>query len=217
MKNTIAQATDWTTYYSRPKSKFSTSTQKITLSKLAAYINKYADGEIDIIELGGGNSCFAQELIERLNVISYSIVDNCEIAVEKFKQMNLPGCAYMADLTEGNIGEEIEKRFDVVYSVGLIEHFRGKDIEKVIASHFRLCKQGGIVLISVPTPTLQYRFIRKMMEVFKVWGFPDERPLRYNEISSIIERYGKVQAYRINRKLPLTQLMVVAIMDEKIV
>ena len=213
----MTQATDWTTYYSKPKSKFSTVTQKITLSKLAAYMKKYADGEIDIIELGGGNSCFAQELTERLNVISYSIVDNCEIAVEKFKQMNLPGCAYQADLTAGNIGVEIEKRFDVVYSVGLIEHFRGKDIEKVIASHFRLCKPGGIVLISVPTPTLQYRFIRKMMEVFRVWGFPDERPLRYNEISNIIERYGKVHEYRINRKLPLTQLMVITIMDEKII
>lgn len=209
MRNTAYESTDWTAYYSKPKSKFSSSTQKITLEKLAIYMTEYAGQEIDVLELGGGNSCFAQGLMKKVNIRSYSIADNCELAVNKFKQMNIPGNAYLVDLTSRNALDGIEQRFDVVYSVGLIEHFRGGTIEKIIETHFGLCKPGGLVIISVPTPTTQYRIIRKMMEILKVWGFPDEKPLKGIELCPIIKQKGKILISEINWKLPLTQLIFV--------
>ena len=155
------------------------------IEKLLSFIEKYANNSCDIIELGGGNSCFAQDLVDKckVNIESYSIVDNCSVAVERFIMMRLSGEAYLADLTSDSVLTEIDKEYDVVFSVGLIEHFRGLDIEKIIANHFQLCKTGGMVLISVPTPTVQYCFIRKCMEILKVWQFPDEKPIQslYNQ------------------------------------
>ncbi|MCH5279923.1 MAG: methyltransferase domain-containing protein [Lachnospiraceae bacterium] len=207
------KSTNWTEYYSKPKSKFSAATQKITLKKLIYYIERYAADKLDIMELGGGNSCFAKGLLtgcSKVSINSYSIIDSCEIAVRQFREMKLSGNAYLADLTSDTALAEIEKKFDLVYSVGLIEHFRGNDIDKIIAAHFQLCEDGGIVLISVPTPTLQYLLIRKGMELLGAWGFPDEKALKYEDIGAAIERYGELLDTKINRRLPLTQLMIVA-------
>lgn len=205
------KTTDWTAYYSKPKSGFSTFTQKFTLYKILYYIEKYIHASADIMELGGGNSCFAESLMKlcKISVKSYSIIDNCEVAVAKFRQMNIPGDAYLADVTSKESMERIEKRYDVVYSIGLIEHFRGKDIDQIIKAHFSLCKENGMVLISVPTPTLQYRFVRSLMEKMGVWGFPDEKPIKFDEIKDCFHEADIVDK-TINYKLPLTQLMIVA-------
>lgn len=124
--------------------------------------------------------------------------------------MKICGEAYLFDLTK-EVDRELIGQSGFVFSIGLIEHFRGKDIEEIIKKHFALCKEKGVVLISVPTPTLQYRLTRKLMEKLGVWGFPDERPLRYEEISEFVEEQGTIKEKFINYKLPLTQLMIVAV------
>lgn len=209
MKNKTVERTDWTEYYSQPKSKFSSLTQKTTLNILVDCIKKYTDYSLDVIELGGGNSCFVHGLMDKLDISSYSIIDNCEVAVEMYKKMNLPGNAYMIDLMEKHAVDDIQEMFDVVYSVGLLEHFRGKGIVQIVEEHFQLCRPGGIVLISVPTPTFQYRLVRKFMEILRVWRFHDEKPLKEEELRPIIEHYGRIEETKINYKLPLTQLLFV--------
>lgn len=202
-------ATNWTQYYSRPKSVFSTLTQKITLKKLSEYMNRYAGSDLEVMELGGGNSCFAEKLMKRVDISEYSVIDNCAVAIEKFREMQLPGNAYLTDLTKGDITDEIQRQFDVVYSVGLIEHFRDRMIKKIIGAHFQLCKTGGLVVICVPTPTLQYRIVRKGMELAGKWGFPDEKPLKDEDLDDIINSYGSIVEKKINYRLPLTQLIYV--------
>lgn len=53
-RKNINMATDWTSYYSRPKSTFSTFTQQFTLEQLLKYIKRFTSPHIDILELGGG-------------------------------------------------------------------------------------------------------------------------------------------------------------------
>lgn len=180
--------TDWEAYYSKRKSIFSSLTQKFTLKKILYCIEKYGGNSGDIMELGGGNSCFAKQLMKlcKRSINTYSIIDNCSLAVSKFKQMEIPGNAYLLDLTLDNITGNIIECYDIVYSIGLVEHFQGKDLEQIIKNHFLLCKEGGMVLISVPTPTIQYCFTRKLMEKLRVWDFPDEKPLRYDEVEQFI-------------------------------
>lgn len=210
MKNKTPEQTDWTAYYSKPKSKFSSATQKITQNLLTYYIKKYTDKSLNIIELGGGNSCFAHGLMDHIDISNYSIIDNCEVAVEMFKKMHLPGNAYVADLKAEHAVDNIPDVFNVVFSVGLIEHFNTQEIIQIIGTHFKLCEPGGIVVISVPTPTLQYCLVRRFMEVLRVWRFHDEKPLKEVELRPVIERYGKILETKINYRLPLTQLLLVA-------
>lgn len=141
---------------------------------------------------------------------SYSVIDNCEVAIERLKEKKLPVKGYCEDILNRTEDRTIKGQYDFVYSIGLAEHFRGPDIRKVIDRHFELCKNNGIVLIWVPTPTRKYCFIRRCMELTGVWQFWDEGPLRWKDISRDVRRNGKVLEVLINRRLPLTQLIVVA-------
>ncbi len=211
----MIKKTDWTAYYEKRKSWFSIHSQRYTLKILLDTIDTYFSKEdgIKIAELGGGNSCFAKDICEIKRINTYDIIDNNEFAVNLFNHMKLNTkhhMGYLYDLlnSEGKDTNN-DKKFDFVYSVGLIEHFRGNDIEKMISQHFRYCKHNGIILITFPTPTLKYVFIRKCMEWINVWQFHDERPIKYEEVEDIFKKYGTVKRYFYNKKLPLTQMVVI--------
>lgn len=205
------KATDWTQYYSKKKSVFSTLTQKTTNKIIINSIIKYVKKkDRRILELGGGNSCFFESVCKHVNIRRYDIVDNCELAVDLFnnKKQDVEHKGIYVDLLDSDV--KCDAVYDFVYSVGLIEHFRGKDIDAVIQKHFEYCKLGGYVLISVPTPTRKYRLVRKWMEKLGVWQFWDEKPLIYIHIKDKVEKYGNIQEVFINNKLPLTQMVVIA-------
>lgn len=209
----MEKSTDWTKYYSKKKSAFSNFTQRFTLSKILSDYDTLSQlMEIrDVIELGGGNSCFAEALCRQRKLWSYDIIDNNELAVALFQKKKLDCLSHngiIMDLTEEF---EPSKKYDLVYSIGLIEHFKPKEREQVIRAHFSLCREGGGVLISFPTPTLKYRFWRKVLEVMNLWQFYDEMPLLYEDVENILTECGKVVKVEINRKLFLTQMVVLFI------
>lgn len=66
--------TNWTEYYQRKKSFFSTYTQQFTLEKVLSCIDQSIGSEpVDssIMELGGGNSCLAEEICNQRNISKY--------------------------------------------------------------------------------------------------------------------------------------------------
>lgn len=206
--------TDWTSYYQGRKSFFSSFTQKYTLEKILDYFSRLTgqdpgDGKARrVMELGGGNSCFAGDFCCRERVACYDIVDNNALAVELFSKQDLATdshTGWKADLTK-NI--PIEDKYDFVYSIGLIEHFTPTEREKVIDNHFRYCRQGGYVLVSFPTPTRKYRFWRRVMELLHVWRFWDETPLGYEDVEKSFEKHGMIVKKELNNKLFLTQMIL---------
>lgn len=69
--------TDWDAYYTKKKSFFSTFTQRYTLEYIERAINKYVKDKCDVLELGGGNSCFAGAVTKNVNQVErYDIIDN---------------------------------------------------------------------------------------------------------------------------------------------
>lgn len=210
----IVNSTDWTQYYEKKKSWVSTWTQRYTLRCIKSSINKYVSisrDYIDICELGGGNSCFAKEVCNSTGVNVYDIVDSNNLAVSLFDQMDL--CVNKKRGKCRNLLDEFDKsetaKYDFVYSIGLIEHFRANDIKTIIERHFDYCKDDGIVMISFPTPTAKYIFTRKCMELVGAWQFHDEKPIKFEELSDWFDFYGIVLEHYKNRKLPLTQEVVI--------
>jgi predicted SAM-dependent methyltransferase len=98
---------------------------------------------------------------------------------------------------------------DVVFSVGLIEHFSPADTRRAVGAHFDLARPGGVVLLSFPTPTLLYRATRRFFEILGVWAFPDERPLRRAEVMAAIGGRGRVLYEKVLWCLFLTQRLMV--------
>lgn len=213
----LHEKTDWTKYYSRKKSFFSEFTQKYTLKKIFSFYDCVAtvNKNMKILELGGGNSCFAKKFCACKNVYQYDIIDNNCLATELFAKKKLDVAVHngiLHDLTRTVYSESF---YDFVYSIGLIEHFSPEQREKVIENHFSLCKQNGHVLISFPTPTLKYRFWRKFMELIHVWYFWDEVPLTIDDIRENLERHGKIVRLELNKKLFLTQLVILIKKDNE--
>jgi hypothetical protein len=65
------------------------------------------------------------------------------------------------------------------------------------------------VIITFPTPTLLYRVTRGLAEMFGIWQFPDERPLKPAEVRAAVGERGEVLMTKILWPLILTQGIVV--------
>lgn len=208
--DTKSKETDWTNYYQKNRSFFSVFTQRYTLDKILQALTTYTSGQkLRILELGGANSCFAEAICLNSDIECYDVVDNNELGVNMFNKKNLNTASHEGIL--GNLTKEVEwvKQYDFVYSIGLIEHFNKADRDKVIESHFRFCKENGIVMISFPTPTLKYRFVRKCMEMIGAWQFWDEQPLVLNDVKNCLEKDGIIEQVELNKELPLSQMIAV--------
>jgi predicted SAM-dependent methyltransferase len=103
-----------------------------------------------------------------------------------------------------------EMQADLVFSVGLVEHFEPAETRKAVLAHFDVLRPGGTAIITFPTPTLLYRAARRLIEAAGMWGFPDERPLQAAEVIAAIRERGEVLEQRVLWPLILTQGFVVA-------
>jgi hypothetical protein len=197
--------TDWDVYYKNRK--FSINLRYITEKLLLRILGRLSGKEISsITEFGGGDSCFYEALAKAFPQAKYTIVDNSEAGVALFlrKYTGENIAALKADIL---CPISIHKA-EIVFSVGLIEHFPPEDTERCIAAHFDAVWPGGLVLISYPTPTIPYRIIRSLAEMLHIWRFHDERPLSSDEVVPQMAKYGTIVHQSKNWWIGLTQEVV---------
>lgn len=202
--------TDWDSYYKRP-ARFAPITRRISAAKiLRALRTKLDQPGMRVCELGGGNSCFIEKFLALPNLASYHVIDQNAYGVELLTR-RFPNDPRVST-TIANVLDIASPsgRYDVVYSVGLIEHFDEAETAKCIDAHFCLARPGGAVLITFPTPTLPYRVIRRSAEMLGIWAFPDERALVFDEVTSRCSRHGRLEYQSINWAIGLTQGYVMA-------
>jgi len=209
-RSVTKKRTDWDKYYDKP---FRTAafTRRITENRLIGKIIRYATSpnvKPAIGELGGANSCFYAGINARIAPREYHIIDNNSLGLEKFRKKfgnNSKLCIYEKDVLKLDMSLDL----DIVFSVGLIEHFTPDDTRKAVLSHLQLTKPGGIVIMSFPTPTLLYRISRFLLEISNLWIFHDERPLSRKEIFAVLQDNGEIIDCEIIWPIFLTQMIVV--------
>lgn len=184
--------TDWDKYYVKPVATAGWS-RRIMENELVRLIGGLAPSRepLRVLELGGGNSCFLPRLMAEFKIDPFTILDSSpegiRLARERFDPLFAPRVRYAeADAFTA----ELEGRFDVVFSVGLIEHFDDDRTEQLVGLHRRWVADDGVVLIAVPTPTVLYRSIRSIWELLGLWRFPDERPIPRAELVQRMRRQG---------------------------
>jgi len=176
---------------------------------LISKIKKFCVKRPVIFELGGANSCFFQAVYNEIKPTSYKVIDNnvygLNLFAERYK--NLPNVyTENRDLLAAS---EIKAQADLVFSAGLIEHFDFDGTGQVIKSHFDMAKPGGIIILTFPTPTRKYKLVRKLMEIFKLWKFFDERALMPAEVLQHSLKFGGLLESRLMGKMPLTQQIMI--------
>ncbi len=201
--------TDWNNYYDKPF-KVTSITRKITEYFLVKAIQKYSSPALNmrIVELGGANSCFFESIKKKIGFELYCIIDNNRVGLEKFKKRFSDKNVRVDEKDILLIENDIDK-FDLVFSVGLIEHFDYADTARAIKAHDYLLKESGICIITFPTPTYLYRIVRKLAELLHIWNFPDERPLKFEEVENTINEFGTIMHKSIIWPIFLTQGIIV--------
>jgi cyclopropane fatty-acyl-phospholipid synthase-like methyltransferase len=208
----MQRATDWDKYYEKPFASAKL-TRRYTGHWLKTAIRTHLAGKtgIELIEFGGGNSCFFRTLVDALPISRYDVADLNEKSLELFERQAREVSSVKTSVQRVNLltDDPPLALADVVFSVGLIEHFTPEGTRDVARRHFSCVKDGGIVIITAPTPTWLYRMTRGAAEQIGVWQFPDERPLSPEEILASGEGLGFPLLSRTLWPLVLTQQAVI--------
>ncbi len=116
------------------------------LNTLDKYLPKIEN--LSVLEIGGSPG---QYLVYLHRNFGYSIACmdyspiGCQKTRENFTLLGIDGQVYEADLFKE---KSSIPQFDIVYSLGLIEHF--KDFDQVIERHLEYVKPGGMLVLGAP-------------------------------------------------------------------
>jgi len=202
-------ATDWNAYY-RSTPFTARLTRRYTGSVLVKTMKRYAPGAGGcLVELGGANSCFLERIAQEVAPRTYHVIDSNQYGLELLSRRVVKNSRLV--LHRGDVRERPpDIRADLVFSVGLIEHFDPEDTARAVDTHFEMVKPGGCVILSFPTPTLLYRAARLLTEAAGLWKFHDERPLQRDEVAASVARHAEILHEEILWPLVFTQRLVVA-------
>jgi hypothetical protein len=117
------ERTDWDSYYAAPY-KTASLTRKYTASVLVNLMRRSGGAEASILEFGGANSCFIEHILEQVRPARYDVIDNNQLGLDLLKS-RFPRDDRVS-VRKGDVlatTPEPERLYDIVYSVGLIEHF----------------------------------------------------------------------------------------------
>lgn len=186
------ERTNWEEYYRHP---FPTArwSRGIMSATLADLITKHAPRRtpLSVLELGGGNSCFLEGLMGHFPIMPYALLDNSPEGMRLAQERFAPAYGRRVEyITDDVFAAEIPRTFDLVFSVGLIEHFDDREMAKLVRLHRRWAVDDGLVLIAVPTPTIFYRIVRVGAELIGIWKFPDERPVPRAALAALMREQG---------------------------
>ena len=207
------KATDWNAYYAHvaPTAKL---TRRYTTAVLLDAIRAHAsaangDGRLAIVEIGGANSCFLDPILAGIGCRSYDVVDTNEYGLSLLAG-RVEGSKVLRLHQQSVLDLHMRPEADLVFSVGLIEHFDAEETQRAVQAHFDVLRPGGVAIISFPTPTLLYRITRGFIELLGMWEFHDERPLEAGEVTASAEECGDVLSSETLWPLLLTQGLIVA-------
>ncbi len=134
-------------------------------------------GPISVLELGAGTGYTTLRLCGSLPIRKITLVDSNGSMLQTARRTLGDVHCEKTFLQEDVLDLPLEERFDLVHSAGLVEHFETPDRERLLRLHADRTRPGGYCIVYVPTPTLSYRFWRRLAEGMNVWLYRDEVPL----------------------------------------
>jgi len=193
-KNTNPSETNWDEYYGHTAftAYYSRFFMRSVLRHLIKrhILSRGLNRDFSILEIGGGNSCVFKMIAELVHPERYGVLDKNEKSLQLL-QRKTRGFFLKPEIISGDIlkmDETFREQFDLVFSIGLIEHFSEDDTQKAVQHHLDCVKPGGFLILFFPTSTLLYRITRYLAEELKLWIFFDERPVRIKELSRVISQ-----------------------------
>ncbi len=205
-----ATATDWDLYY-RSVPATAHVTRRFTDNAINYALRTFCEPESPkpvILEIGGANSCFLDRIAREIQPAEYHVMDTNRHGLDLLEKRAPSASTTVVCHQDDCLLPAIRMQADIVFSIGLIEHFDPAGTRRAIDTHFSLLKPGGWALISFPTPTWLYRAARGLASAAGLWRFPDERPLQRSEVVETLREHGDVVYEKLLWPLVFTQRMM---------
>lgn len=163
----------WDNLWSKDSDYFRHDSVLLTINKLS--------GIKKILEIGAGSGEDLTMLYKLGHVVTYS--DLSEVAVRNFAKKN--PLIYCVQVDARNLSIK-EGNYDLVFCLGLLEHFDFIDRKKIINEMFRVSRK--YVLIDVPQTYSISTLIKKLMSIMHKWPYGREIDFNYWSLVSEIKK-----------------------------
>ena len=145
----------------------------------------------EVIELGSGTGVMSLKMAKEFHA-HITLVDAAPNALKFAERIAYDIYGLPEDTVKSLVKDlftlDETKKFDLVHSQGLIEHFDPAD--KVIEKHLALVKDNGYVMILAPRNSLAYKWVRRFIEfIYRKWPFGFEKPVPKQYIHRIMKKH----------------------------
>src|SRR5262249_46642929 len=111
----------------------------------------YRSTDTTFIELGCAPGDSSALLTFRTNLEAYGVdfSEDSDVYLSTMQRMGKEATPYREDVSHFSP----QRRYDIVASCGLIEHFRGSSLTDLLHKHDDLLNPGGLLIIEIPNMT----------------------------------------------------------------
>ncbi|MBF0521702.1 MAG: class I SAM-dependent methyltransferase [Candidatus Omnitrophica bacterium] len=184
-KDVLPESADWNRFWSLDQTKKFT---QVSWSKrrMIKILSSYLKPEHKVLDAGCGSGFFSKYFCDQ-NMQVYSL-DYSQEALRIAEVLTSGKAKTMQkDLLNDPLQKDLNVRFDVIFSDGLLEHFSNKDQDKIIGNLKSVLAENGYLITFVPNKWSPWQWIRP----FFMPGI-QENPFAMKELADVNVRNGLV-------------------------
>ena len=148
---------------------------------ITSYIDKIDKNTKQIMEVGCGFGSNLKLIRDDRNDVECHALDNSTVAIDKLKE-EFPN-SYLADCMDTKLPE---KKFDIIYSAGLMEHFR--DENPFIMEMGRVLDDEGYIITIVPARISLWQLYQLLH--FGNWQHGYEKSYTHNQLVNLFIKHN---------------------------
>jgi SAM-dependent methyltransferase len=172
-----------------------------------AVMARYIGNGSRVLEIGAGGSHTLAALSARVYCAAFGLEPNQNGIAAALKFADIEKGAVNLVRGDGFAVPFADGEFDIVYSLGLIEHFSTPECRRLVLEHKRVCKLNGYVVISVPNLINLPHTIRKLIQRNGYPYYP-ERSFTSGQLCRLLEDLG-LRIAAVDGLLPLWGLRMI--------
>ncbi|MEE9410145.1 MAG: class I SAM-dependent methyltransferase [Candidatus Heimdallarchaeota archaeon] len=140
-----------------------------------------------LLEIGSSTGQISLRLVLRYQ-LSPTLVDTSDIALTFADQLYRSRGISPTLINKDVLRLDLNRKFDLVHSHGLLEHFPEALLKKAFHNHVKHLQQKGWLVCWVPTPDIFYRINRWYLENTGQWIFGYEKPITLDHFLSLFRQ-----------------------------
>lgn len=147
------------------------------------YLDSLGQSKKEVIEIGCGYGSNIRLIKNNRNDVECYALDNSSVAIELVRE-EVPN-AFLSDCRKTPFADN---KFDLIFSAGLMEHFR--DEKPFLKEMKRILKENGYIITFVPARFSLWKFYELLHFWFWSWQYGYEKSYTYCGLKSLFANNG---------------------------